>query len=184
MKQLAYLVLTLFVGICQSRSPEDFDPEWDNVHEDYDFGWRSDMWKLMQKNALSKTISDKVSESVKAIDRYSAILGRTAGSMFYDLGSEVEQEGQHLVSEVERHVEKTVPKLRTQAETFARDVQQLNATLEDIQKKAIVVVQDFHGQLTQSAQNIRKKTESFIGSIAQSMQSHLATVWESLKKAN
>ena len=55
---------------------------------------------------------------------------------------------------------------------------------QDIQNNAIAAVQNVHGRLTQSAGDMRLKTESLIEAVAHSLQIHLHVFWESLTKGN
>ena len=87
--------------------------------------------------------------------------------MFDDLGRTAGREAIRFESEIYKHAER-----------------QANDTLQEIQNNAIAAVQNVHGRLTQSAGDMRKMTESLIGSVAQSLQTHLVVFWESLTKGN
>lgn len=97
----------------------------------------------------------------------------------------IAQEGEQYASQVSRHVEQKAQVLAPRAEAYATEVQgKINDTLQDIQAKTIEIVRDFHSQLTQSAGTIRKKTETFVESVAQTMQSQIVSFWESVTKGS
>lgn len=180
---LALLAFAFLVGICQSQEEPDYDYEPDNDGS-YD-DMKPDFLTLIKQTALGKEISDKVSESLDDIRKYTSDLGNKAGNMLVGTIRGIIQEGEQYESQVSRHVEQKAQVLAPRAEAYATEVQgKINDTLQDIQAKTIVIVQDFHSQLTQSAGTIRKKTESFVESVAQIMQSQIASFWESLTKGN
>lgn len=129
-------------------------------------------------------ISDKVSENVDGLVKYTRDLWQKAANMFYGIGRKLEREGDRFGSQVERLVEKKVETLGTQAEAYSTHVQKkINETFQDIQQKSIGIVQEFNNQLTQSTGAIRKKTESFVETMAKTTQSQIASFWESLTKS-
>lgn len=115
--------------------------------------------------------SDKVSENFDAVGRYFTNVGEKLE--LDKLARKAGEQGEKLV-EIDQDFERLGTALDTQMQTFT----------QDLENRTVALVGSINDELKQTAETIRVKAESIIGSLGQSVQAQLSSFWKSLIKDN